>query len=189
VSEHDQFRPPMGMTEPSEPIFFSAMDKPGKMVNAFTKDLTSIGLYNPPDSGVLLSLMQINGYMASIGSGEQTDFLMTSVLSPSDKAENIVFLPIYSAILNRFPSSKATAIGQATLPTETTAIMALDHFAGSSAMNETPEVRHVKLHGLVVLPPNSLVTIQGKGVQHLSWWSIFWREIPFIQTLLPQTQG
>ena len=161
------------------PMFWACMDKPGQMVNSYSKDLTSIGLYNPPESGVILAIHHLNGVMMSVGSGNQTDFLTTQPLSIIP--DNIIYLPIRSSKLTLPPTSKAIAISQATLPAESYPIMVVDHFAGGSAMMESSSVKTHMLHGAVELMPNSIVTIQGTGPQHLAWWSIFWKEVPIVQ--------
>jgi len=163
--------------------YHAAMQAGASLGTALTATAVTLTLYNPANSGVLLSLIHANVAITTVPGGAGTAIYALAINANPLAAAPTAATP---AVVRNCLLGSAAGVGlaytAATLPAAPVIARVIPGgiYWATAAAAAAPMVAEDWVDGSIVLAPNTAVTIQGIGVASSGIASMMWEEIPLL---------
>ena len=163
--------------------YHASMQAGASMGTALTATAVTLTLYNPVNSGMLLSLIHANVAITTVPGGAGNAIYALAI-----NANPLAAVPATNtpAVVRNCLLGAAAGVGIAytatTLPAAPVIARVLPGgiYWATAAAASAPMVAEDWVDGSIVLAPNTCVTIQGIGVATSGIASLMWEEIPLL---------
>lgn len=164
-------------------LFMASMQAGASLGTALTATAVTFTLYNPPGSGVYVSLLQCGVTItteATVAVGAKAVLVYAANVNPAAAVPaSVTELVVRPGLLGGPSSNMARAYSAATLPA--IPVVVRTHptaFNNQTAVGDSPLSQMDHVNGSICLMPNAAVTIQGIATASSGIISMVWGEIP-----------
>ncbi len=163
-------------------VFEATLQAGASLGTALTATAVTLSLYNPSGSGVRLILLQVKVAITTIlGGAGTTAYVLAANLDPTAAVPaSVTPVTPRNLLLGGGVAVAGLAYSAATLPAAPEVIRVIGSTYYATAAAVAPVSFEDNVNGAVVLPVNTVVTVQGIGQTSSGIVSLMWEEVPYL---------